>query len=271
MNQIIRPPIKYHGGKWYLKDWLISQFPSHVVYVEPFGGAGTVLLNKARCTIEVYNDIEYSVFNLMRVLRDNPTELFSEVSQIQYESDVYLHHKEIYLSEVFSLLSPLEQAVTTLVSRRMSRGGLCGTFSRSSRTLPSGVNAEVNAWLTAISNVLPLVSQRLQGVEIFNLDAIELMQKFDCPDTLFYLDPPYVTGSRILKKAYFSEMSDGDHRRLAEFVRCLRGRVILSGYPSPLYDELYSGWERCSRFIPNHSSHEEKKPVKTECVWRNFS
>lgn len=267
---MIRPPIKYHGGKWYLKDWLISQFPPHDIYVEPFGGAATVLLNKEKCNTEVYNDIEYTVFNLMRVLRDNPQDLLSRLSQIQYDREVYLKYKETYFSENFLLLSHLEQAVTTFVVRRMSRGGLCGTFSRSDRILPSGINAEVNAWLTAIDKVLPLVSQRLQGVLLFNLDAIKLTQ-FDSPNTLFYLDPPYVTGSRVFKKAYLSEMDDEGHRRLAESVKQLKGKVILSGYPSPLYEELYNDWEKCERFIPNHSSHEEKKPLKTECVWKNFS
>lgn len=253
-----------------MREWLLSQFPDHHTYVEAFGGAATILLNKNPSDVEVYNDLEYSVFNLMRVLRDHHDELLLRVRQLKYEKETYLLHRNLYLSDEFMQLPIVEQAVTTLVTKRMSRGGLCGTFSRSDRTLKNGVNAEIHAWLTTVHDLLPEIAGRLKDVVILNLDAIAVLNQFDGPHTLFYLDPPYVTCSRVFKKAYRQEMTDEDHRQLAMAVRKLQGKVILSGYPSTIYNELYGDWACCSRNIPNHSSHGTTKNLQTECVWKNF-
>ena len=265
----IRPPIKYHGGKYFLCPWLIECLPSHTTYIEAFGGAASVLLNKPVSPVEVYNDLEYSVYNLFLILKTEFPAFHAKLQTIPYERAVYQEHRKIYRSGEFDELSPLMQAVTTYVVRRMSRGGLCGTFSWSTRINKNNVCAEVAAYQTML-NELPKISQRLQNVEVLNRSAMNLILQRDGPDVLFYLDPPYVPKVRVFKQAYLQEMTEIDHCRLAEVLRCVKGKVLLSGYPSPLYTQMYSSWNREERIIPNHSSHERKKGLMTECLWRNF-
>ena len=266
MSKIIRPPVKYHGGKYYLCKWIIEQFPEHETYVEPFGGAASVLLNKPRCKHEVYNDLEYSISNMMRMLRDEPEAMERELRKMSYEKELYLKLKKTYRSDDFDCLTPLQQAVITYSVRRMSRGGLCGTFSWSKRISGDNVPAEVHAWLTSLDQ-LSLVSDRLQGVEIRNDDASEVMKEFDSHKTLHYLDPPYPKETRVFKTAYLEEMTIEDHRRIAQTALSLDGTVAISSYPSKLYEGLFGAWERLEKPIANHSSHEKKKETKTEVVW----
>ena len=264
--KIIRPPVKYHGGKYYLCRWITQQFPVHDVYVEPFGGAASVLLNKPRAKKEVYNDSEYSIYNLMLMLRDESERLLSLLKTVKYEKENYERMRGIYKSSEFDELDPLQQAVITYSVRRMSRGGLCGTFCWSSRIYGDGVPGELHGWLTSLEQ-LPDVAERLQGVEILNEDATNLLKNFDSPTTLYYLDPPYPKKTRVFQNAYRKEMNEEDHRRLAESANGLSGTVAISSYPSVLYEELFGAWRRLEKPIVNHSSQEKKKETKTEVLW----
>lgn len=246
--------------------WIIEQFPEHEIYVEPFGGAASVLLNKPRAKQEVYNDLEYSIANLMRVLRDEPERILARLKSMKYEKDEYLKMREIYKSEEFDSLDNLEQAAITYAVRRMSRGGLCGTFCWSSRIYGDGVPGEVHGWLTSLDQ-LPLVIERLQGVFIENRPAEEVLERYDSPRTLHYLDPPYPKTTRVFKNAYKEEMTIEEHRQIAQKALSLQGTVIISSYPSKLYNELFEGWERLEKPIVNHSSQEKKKETKTEVLW----
>lgn len=261
----IRPIVKYHGGKGRLFKWILEYISDHKVYCEPFGGAASVLLNKVRSDVEVYNDLEPSIVNLFLVARDQPEELLKILKSVEYCKSTYLSYRDLYFSEEFKGLDPLNQAATTYIARRMSRGGLCGTFSWSSRIYSTGP-AEIHCWNSSLQN-LERLSERLAGVEILNEDAMKVMERYDGPYTLFYLDPPYLHSTRVSTGVYQCEMNESDHKQLAEFCHKLTGKVILSGYPSELYDELYDGWEVCNKYAANHSSHKKVKSRMKETLW----
>jgi DNA adenine methylase len=69
-SNIKRPVLRYHGGKFLLAPWIISHFPKHKIFVELFGGGGSILMRKSRSFAEVYNDKWDMVVNVFNVLRN---------------------------------------------------------------------------------------------------------------------------------------------------------------------------------------------------------
>ena len=237
-----RPLLRYHGGKWRIAPWIISHFPEHRCYVEPFGGGASVLIRKARSYGEVYNDLNDEVVNLFQIARDRGPELICLLEATPYS------RREFDLSYIPST-DPLEMARRTLVRSLMGfgtnffrpnkDGSICRTGFRTCTSRRGSTPA--TDWMRYPAN-LALVIERLRGVVIENRDALEVMASHDGPDTLHYVDPPYVATTRNVGPDYSHEMTIKDHRKLAAFLKKLKGKVIVSGYPSPLYKKLFSGW-----------------------------
>lgn len=240
---VTRPLMRYHGGKWRAAHKIISHFPKHKTYTEAFGGAASILLSKPRAYSEVYNDLSGEIVNVFRVLR-NPAqarELLRLVKLTPYARE------EFELSYILAD-DPVEQARRTLFRAAAGHGagavsGQWRTGFRCNVTRPSTTPAE--DWMNYPAT-LEAVIERLRGVVIENIPALELLPKYDTPATLHYVDPPYMhdTRGRWTSKAYRHEMSDADHIDLAAALHTLKGHVVLSGYVHPLYEELYAGWQR---------------------------
>src|SRR5262249_26129641 len=107
-------------------------------------------------------------------------------------------------------------------------------------------------------------------VVILNRPATEVIRGQDGPDTLFYLDPPYLPGTRAAQDVYTCEMTEKDHRELLEQLRAVKGKVMLSGYPSRPYESHLETWNRHTFDLPNHASGARTKKRETEVVWCNF-
>lgn len=265
----IRAPFKIHGGKYYLKKWIIGNFPNDYTqydYMEPFSGAGNVLLNKNPCEEplrEMINDIDPGVVAILRTLRDEPELLIKKLKPIEYNEKTFI--KALKKKEFGN---DLEYAVNEFILRRMSRGGLKKAFAWSDRER-GGQPGDVNAWKTSI-DLLPKIAQRLKNVFIFNKSAIGLIKAFNYPKIILYCDPPYVPDSRVSPEAYEYEMSTDDHISLSEELNNFTGKVVLSGYPSTLYRRLYKNWRCIKKKIVNHSSQKSVKDIKVECIWVNF-
>jgi len=258
----IKPAFKYYGGKFYLSPWIIGMFVSHKLYVEPFGGAASVLLNKPRSDREIYSDLNSGIVCLLTMIRDQLPELTEELRKIKVSAEVY------YAWKAKQPVGEMETAVRCFVLHRMSRSGTGTGFSKSVRQY-RGMPENEAAWDTGITN-LPIVSRRLQDVEIRCSDAFDLIQECDGPESLFYLDPPYVTKTRSIGVIYQIEMDESLHTRLSEIVHECKGKVIISGYESDLYNRLYSNWNKEFKDQYLHSSQEAKKVMRRECVWKNF-
>lgn len=267
----LRPLVKYHGGKGRLHQWIISQFPpTHNTYLELFGGACSVLLNKPQSPIEIYNELEPMMFNLMNVLKTNFSEFYPLVSEVPYTKQTFLDYKVRWLSGKFT--SDVEKAAVFYIVKRMSRGGLCERFSWSDRVYSTGP-AEVHCWNTALKN-LTGVHKRLQNVTISHKDGLDIIPKYvNDPETFMYLDPPYLTSTRVLKKAYDFEWTIKDHYKLATLLFNAQARVMVSGYESEEYSQWFAGWTKVVKDVANHScQHNGKNKIrKQEILWLNYT
>ena len=250
-----RPILRWHGGKWRLADWIISHLPNHKVYVEPFGGAASVLLKKPRSYCEVYNDLDGEVVNLFHVARTQGERLRELLELTPFARDEFTasyEHTE----------DPLERARRTVVRSFMGFGSnahnkATGFRSNSNR---SGT-PPARDWRNYPSAFVATID-RLRGVVIENRDATAVMHAHDAEETVHYVDPPYVASTRDGGSDYRHEMSDSDHIQLAETLHKLRGAVVLSGYRCKLYDEMYGAWRRIEK-----STYACGAAPRTECLW----
>lgn len=250
MSAPTRPLLRWHGGKWLLAPWIIGQFPPHRIYVEPYGGAWSVGFRKARATAEVWNDLDSELVNLFRVLRsDRAAELVAGLRLTPFARDEFF---DAYQPSE----DPVERALRLIVRAFMGHGGdgASGQYRTGFRASSnrSGSTPAVD-WIN-LPDSLDMAVGRLMGVVIENRPALQVMASHDGPDTLHFVDPPYLheTRTRANRRAdnggvYRHELSDDDHRELLTFLRGVRGMVVLSGYPSALYDELLPDWTRIDR------------------------
>lgn len=245
-----RPVLRYHGGKWMLAPWVVENFPPHTVYVEPFGGAASVLMRKPRSSVEVYNDLDDAVVNVFRVLRDRSMarELARVVSLTPWArrefEDAYEHTDD-----------PVEWARRTLVKSFMGFGSSALVRTRTGfRTTSSRnkVRDYADDWANYPAQI-KLFAERFSAVTVEHREAAKLIPTYDRADTLFYVDPPYPHSTRSKvdcsgHNGYRFEMTDDDHRTLAELLHSVKGMVVLSGYACDLYDvELFGDWKRLTR------------------------
>jgi DNA adenine methylase len=262
-------PIKWHGGKHYLADWIISLMPPHTHYVEPFFGGGSVLLKKDPNKVsEVANDAYGELTNFWCVLRDeNDFKEFQRNVQAVPFSEI-----EFYLTKGTAETSHVEAAVQFFIQARQSRQGLMRDFATLSRNRTRrGMNEQVSSWLTAIDG-LPDIHSRLKRVVILGSPAVDVIRKQDGVNTHFYCDPPYLHETRMSIGVYEHEMTVEDHVDLIQTLACIEGTFQLSGYPSELYDGYADkyGWKCESREIDNKASGKKVKETKIECLWMNY-
>lgn len=263
-----RPVLRYHGGKFRMAPWIIGQLPKHGVYVEPFGGAASVLMLKPRVAAECYNDLDSNVVNLFRILREpyQAAELQRRVALTPYARDELDRAHEDPVDDMDAAHKLIVRAFLGRGSDAATRQGTSGfsTLLSEERALPAFAFA---AWPDAI----PSFTDRLRGVVIENRPAIEIIQRFDTPNTLTYVDPPYMHSTRTSlegrsKKThgYKHEMTDADHIALAEVLHQVKGMVALSSYPSDLYAQLYAGWT-CT----TNKAIADGGKVRQEMLWLN--
>lgn len=264
-------PLKWHGGKYYLASNITALMPPHIHYVEPFAGGLSVLLAKNPNGVsEVVNDVNGDLTNFWDVLKSDGTfDRFRRVVQATPFSEAEWDRSREQLGSADSVL----RAVAFFVLCRQSLSGRMLHFASLSRNrVRRGMNEQASAWISAVDG-LALVHERLRKVVILNRPADEVIRTQDGPNTLFYLDPPYVHDTRMGTYEYGeNEMSTEQHQRLVEIITKLNGRVMLSMYHHPLYDNLVtkSGWRVVEFDLPNNSAGGGEKRRMTECVYMNF-
>ncbi|MCW5697321.1 MAG: DNA adenine methylase [Bauldia sp.] len=263
--------MRWHGGKWRLAPWIIGHFPPHRVYVEPFGGAGSVLLRKPRAAAEVYNDLDDEVVSLFRVLRD-PEASARLVELLRLTPFARTEFYECYQPTD----DPIESARRLCIRSRMGFGSNAHATTGTNRA-QTGFRANSNRSGTTPAqdwgnypDTLAAVIDRLAGVVVEHRPAVQVMAAHDGPETLHYVDPPYLLSLRNpghpydRKHMYRHEMSDADHEELLGFLRGLTGMVVLSGYPSELYEHALADWHRVETEALADGARK-----RTEALWIN--
>lgn len=249
-TEIKRPALRFYGGKWRLADWIISYFPPHQNYVEPCCGACSVLLQKPKSLLETINDLDGKVVNFFRVLRDKPDKLIGKIKLTPWARAEYELSLEACEDEV-------ERARRFYVSSYMSFNGETGD---NPRLFGWRCSTDSNLRLTPsndlINNTLEKIANRLLTVQIENRDYKDILQRFDNSSALIYIDPPYLASERTNGKNWYNhEWSEADHDEAATLLRQTQGYVVVSGYPCPLYTELYEvhGWQRIDKEAQTNS------------------
>lgn len=267
MSAPTRPVLRWHGGKWLLAPWIIRHFPPHHVYVEPFGGGASVLLRKERSYAEIYNDLDQEAVNLFRVLRD-PALAPRLVELLELTPFSRVEFEAAYEASD----DPLERARRLLIRSFQGFGsdGATGEYRTGFRINSNRLGSTPAADWRNYPDALTAIIDRLRGVGLENRDAMVVMRAHDRPDTLHYVDPPYMleTRSRTNRRpgggTYRHELTAEQHAELVRDLRSLTGMVVLSGYPTNLYDSLLADWQRVERPALADGARE-----RTEVLWIN--
>lgn len=276
-SKVTRPVMKYHGGKWRIAENIISEFPDHEAYIEPYGGAASLLMRKAPAILDVYNDTDCEIVDVFSVLRDK------ELSEELKKQLFYTPYSRAEWKKSFSMKGA-EGDIVERVRRTLIRSWqTIGTHNFVSKRATGGwrgvaykrdfhPNIDFLKWQQCIDEF----TERLRCVIIENQPAIEVMSRYDNAKALFYVDPPYLARTRRKGRAeaYKNEMSDVGHIEMLDKLLTLRGMVVLSGYDNELYDEklLGLGWRKKSFKAyadGNAEAGKKGKLLREEIIWLN--
>lgn len=262
----MRAVFRYPGSKWSIAEWIISHFPEgyeKMVYLEPFLGSGAVFFNKRPGVVETINDLDDDVVNLFQILRERPEDLKKALLLTPYSREEYDRAFE-------PCEDSLEQARRFMVRTTQAIGaklghGKCGW--RNHKQIKIGGTA--CKW-AGIRETIDEAAERLRGgtknlVQIEKMDALCLIERYNTPDALIYIDPPYVRNTRKSGALYVHEMTDEGQKRLLDLIAHSKAKVIISGYDSEMYNEMLKGWSTGSTMSRTTSTE-----IVKEKIWMNY-
>lgn len=263
----MRAVFRYPGSKWSIAEWIISHFPEgyeKMVYLEPFLGSGAVFFNKRPGAVETINDLDDDVVNLFQILRERPEDLKRALWLTPYSREEYDRAFE-------PCEDSLEQARRFMVRTTQAIGaklghGKCGW--RNHKQMKIGGTA--CKW-AGITETIDEAAARLRGgtknlVQIEKMDALRLIERYNTPDALIYIDPPYVRSTRKSGALYVHEMTDEGQKRLLGLIASSKAKIIISGYDSEMYNEMLKGWRTDSTMSQTTSTE-----MAREKIWMNYS
>ena len=249
--------LKYPGSKWRLADWINSYFPEHKVYCEPFFGSGAVFFKKKPSYIETINDIDGNIVNLFKVCRERPEELAHLIEFTPFARDEFVDCYEIECADA------VERARRTLVRFHQSFG-TTNSSKKSWRNVQTYGGPRCATMWNYLPDTIIECCERLKNAQIENIDGIELIKRYNHPDTLIYCDPPYLQSLRK-KNMYAHELGEDRHIEMLEILKQSKSKIILSGYDNDLYNEMLPDWRTYTK-----ATTAQMGLRRTEKVWLNF-
>ncbi len=253
MNAIL----KYPGGKWRIADWIISYFPKHKVYCEPFFGSGAVFFKKSPTYIETVNDLNGDVVNLFPVCREYPDELAKAINLTPFAREEFINCYDT------SVGNSIEKARRTIVRYHQSFG-TSNSNKKSWRNVQTYGGPRCATMWNNLPEIIVDCCERLKNAQIENIDALTLIERYNSENTLIYLDPPYLQSLRK-KNMYACEMSDEKHIEMLEIIKNSKSKIILSGYDNDLYNTELKDWSTAEK-----ETTAQMGLHRTEKLWMNF-
>jgi DNA adenine methylase len=255
----------YLGSKFSLMPWLAPRLPKCHVRVDLFGGSGNVTMNLEPAPVEVYNDINKSLYNFYHVLRTRPEELITLLeltphSRYEYEQAWY-HPDDTPVEAARKFFVRTTQSFFATGAQSQLKGWLAST--KESRR---GISQATHKWLKSVAGLWE-VAERFRRVQIECRDFEWVMKTYDGPDTLFYCDPPYDEEHRSNRNDYQFDFNREDQIRLRDAAKKLKGKVAISGYDSDFMRELYQGFNY--EVGPERRNNYSTKAVR-ECLVTNY-
>ena len=259
---VVRPPFAYYGGKTRLASRIAAALPEHTHYVEPFAGSLAVLLAKDPARLETVNDLDGDIVHFWRILREHPDELARVCALTPHART--------------ERADALDRPADLTDIERARRIWVCLTAGRTGTLRNTGwrhdtsdtASMSMPRRLTSYVDRIHAVAARLQRVSLEHRNAFDVIDAYGSGRrTLIYADPPYV--GELRTRNYRTEMtSDAEHRALAQRLHACQATVVLSGYPSRLYDEeLYRQWYRYE--FAAHTTQSGTSQTRTEVLWSN--
>lgn len=261
------PPFGYFGSKVKLASRIVDLFPPHRGYVEPYAGSLSVLLAKRPSVMEVVNDLDGDLMTFWRVLRDRPADLVHVCSLTPHSRAEY--------NAAWPLaddLDDLERARRVWVKLSQGRSGSLRSTGWRYHENPNGRASSMPRTVHGYVRRMLDVAERIREVTLECLPALEVITRYQRdPDTLLYVDPPYLFDTRSRTGIYRHEMGDEQsHRTLAAALAGSKATVVLSGYAHPLYDDdLYAGWHRTTMRAGTGQNATVGWQERTEVLWSN--
>lgn len=260
----MRPLISYYGGKQRLASKIVPLLPPHTVYVEPFAGGASVLFAKGKPPVtnhhhyrEVINDTLGNLVTLYRVAKLQPDALFAQIDATLFARSEYDRAVSIYKEPDGHDDVTVAWATYVAVMQAFAN-------------VPGGgwamqVKAQNNAetWQNRMTR-LPEQLDRLKDIYVEQDDALNVIKRWDSPQTVFYCDPPYPDTTQ----GHYSGYTQDDFDALLETLGNCKGSFVLSCYPN---DAVPNEWKRVDftarMSASNGRSRTEHKTTRTECVW----
>lgn len=237
-KRITHPLLRIQSSKFKVSDWVLSFFPKHKLYVEPFGGCASVLLNKLPSEIEVYNDLNQDLYNLFSILREP-----EKAQSLKYVIENTPFSRQEFNSAFRNTKNSIEKARRLLIRSQLN-------FFEDNKQIDlqnGNLASNLDSW-NQQPRIIEYASKRLKNTIIENKDAFEIIDLYDTPDTLFFVDYP-------LSSEQFSQREI----ELINKLICLKGKVILCGWDNALYHDLLNGWVKKKRQQPGRT--------RSECLW----
>lgn len=273
-------PFRWMGGKSTLASKILSYLPEEKIYVEPFCGSAALLFHKHPSPVEVLNDLDSNIVNLFRVLQDKDLykQLEDKIKWTLYSREEFITAFNILKAEN---MGPIEKAWAFYVTQNQGFGGVKPTVGRWGRAfIPSGDRAMTASQWGSRQQLFGEWQERLMRVQIDHIDALECIKYWDSPETVFYIDPPYIESTRKSGK-YLHDTVDDFHTNLCTLLLNLQGKAVLSGYNDNVtYQPLSeNGWSLveldtvCRAAAQTRTSGLKGKGKllenqrRTECLW----